>query len=110
MRCRLGSCGGEVDFRLIPARHEIQRSKKPVRRVPPKLDRPEKKILTARQRLEQEVAAGLVRIRQSFDPSRAERDAFERKPRRSDVVVDAVAVLWVLGEPADVLSHSVSRT
>jgi hypothetical protein len=47
--------------------------------------------------LEQEVAAELHRIRQAFDPSQVALEAVELSPRRSDVVVDEVAIAWVLG-------------
>ena len=52
--------------------------------------------------LEQEVTAELEQIRQAFDPSQVALEAVELAPRRSDVVVDEVAILWRL--------HSVSRT
>ena len=47
--------------------------------------------------LEQEVAAELEQIRQAFDPSQVALEAVELAPRRSDVVVDEVAIAWVLG-------------
>ena len=67
-------------------------------------------VQAEQEALEQEMATELERIRLAFDPSHVELEAVELKPRRSDVVVDEVAVLWVLGEPAEALAHSVSRT
>jgi molecular chaperone GrpE (heat shock protein) len=61
-------------------------------------------VQAEQQALEQEVAAELERIRQTFDPSQVVLEAVEMKPRRSDVVVDEVAVLWVLVEPAVAIS------
>ena len=52
--------------------------------------------------LEQEVAAELQRVKQAYDPLHVELEAIEVPPRRTDVVVDEVAIAWVRGDPAAV--------
>jgi DNA helicase HerA-like ATPase len=61
-------------------------------------------LLAERDALEQEISLALDEVRSSLDPLLVELESVEIAPRKSDVVVDEVAILWVPEEPTAVMA------